>query len=209
MVRVDQAGFHAKRNHYLWKKKSSCHNHKDTKRSKQHFWFLYKKNLFKATVFISPQKKLHEYIEYKKSQRDYLVWSGSHRERKMKFVWYEFRWFKRDTYRSSSQDIDYLVVCCLSFVDKMIWIHKDSISISWFWSDQQDSTSCFRSVRCLSLWLLKMSQPLLQTDCLYGIRQRKDNFWPRPRIMICKSPWPPCIFIQSPNLCRRLLLKRF
>ena len=63
IVKDEQAGFYAERNHYLWRK-SSCANHKDLKRNKQHFRFLYKK-LFKATVFISPQKKMHEDVEYK------------------------------------------------------------------------------------------------------------------------------------------------
>ena len=39
-----------------------------------------------------------------------------------------------------------LKVCFLGFVNKIISIRKDSISISWFWSDQQDSTTPFRSV---------------------------------------------------------------
>ena len=56
IVRVKQAGLHTERNHYL-RRKNYCLNHKDTKRNKQHFRFLYKK-LFKATVFMSPQKKL-------------------------------------------------------------------------------------------------------------------------------------------------------
>ena len=49
---------------------------------------------------------------------------------------------KGDNYGSLLQTY-YLKVCFLGFVDEMIWIRKDSIYISWFRSDQQDSTSRF------------------------------------------------------------------
>ena len=44
-----------------------------------------------------------------------------------------------------------LEVYFLGFVGKIIWIHNNSISISWFWSDKQDSTSRFRNVQSLCL----------------------------------------------------------
>ena len=37
----------------------------------------------------------------------------------------------------------YLNVCFLDFVNKIIWIRKVSIFISWFLSDQHDSQSRF------------------------------------------------------------------
>ena len=64
----------------------------------------------------------------------------------------------------------------LGFVDEIIWICKDSISISWFWSDQQDSTSRFRSVR----------RPYLtaQNVCLPS----RPSSSPRPKNVYL---WPP------------------
>ena len=60
-----------------------------------------------------------------------------------------------------------LAVSFLGFVDKIIWIRKDSISISWFWSNQQDSTSRIRSVWCLSLTAGKcLSSLLTAKKCL-------------------------------------------
>ena len=60
-----------------------------------------------------------------------------------------------DDIRETITDLCYrhidLAVCFIGFADKIIWIRKDFISISWFWSNQQDSTSRFRSVRCLCL----------------------------------------------------------
>ena len=130
--------------------------------------------------------------------------------------------------RETTTDLCYryisLKVCFLGFVDQIIWIRKDSISISWFWLDQQDSTSHFRCVRrfCLtaqkylfSLRTLRFFSPekyLSRTaekcrslcfeltlsrsvDCLYRIGRSIDNFWPRLWIIICKSLRSPCIFI--------------
>ena len=82
------------------KKKSSCRNHNDTKRNKQHFRFLYNKNLFNATVFISPQK-LNEFVECKKVTTRFTT--TRYKERKTKFVWYEFRRYKGDNYGSLLQ----------------------------------------------------------------------------------------------------------
>ena len=105
IVRVDQAGFQT--NRYLWKKKkrrkSSCRNHKDTKRNKQHCGFLFNKNLFKATVFISSQKKLHEYVNYTKKVTMRFTRLVMKAKRKTKLVWYEFRRYKGDNYGSSLQ----------------------------------------------------------------------------------------------------------
>ena len=139
----------------IYEENSSCHNHKDTKRNKQHFWFLYNKTFFffffffKAIVFISLQKKLQKCVEYKKGYMRFTCLVGRDRERKG-----EISLNYSDDIRETTTDFCYghidLVVCFLGFVDKIIWIHKDSISISWFWSDQQDSTSRFRCVQCLS-----------------------------------------------------------
>ena len=72
---------------------------------------------------------------------------------------------------------------------------SDSISISWFWSDHKIQQAIFEAfdVSLSDHWKISL-RLLLQTDCLYGVRWRKDNFWPRPWIIIYKSPWPPCIF---------------
>ena len=117
----------------------------NTKRDKQHFWFSYNKT-FKAINFTSPQKKLHKSIAYKKKVTQYsLVRVKRDRVRKgrMNLIYL-------DGIRETTTDLCYrhinLKVCFLSFVDKIIWIRKESISISWFWLDQQDSTSHFHSV---------------------------------------------------------------
>ena len=67
-----------------------------------------------------------------------------------------------DNIRETTTDLCYrhidFAVCFLGF-DKIIWICKDSISIFWFWLDQQDSTSRFRSIRCLCFTVEKMCLP--------------------------------------------------
>ena len=102
-------------------------------------------NTFKAIV--SPQKKLHKCVEYKKGYTRFTCSVGSDRKKKRRNQSNLSRRYKGDNYGS----LLLLAVCFLGFVDKIIWIRKDSIFISWFWSDQQDSTSRFRSVRCLCL----------------------------------------------------------
>ena len=70
----------------IYEENSSFHNPKDTKRNKQHFWFLFNKTFFffliKAIVFISLQKKLQKCVEYKKGYTRFTCLVGRDRERK-------------------------------------------------------------------------------------------------------------------------------
>ena len=86
---------------------------------------------FKAIVFISLQKKLQKCVEYKKGYTRFICSVGRDRERKG-----EISLIYSGDIRETTTDFCYrhidLVVCFLGFVDKIIWIHKDSLSISWF-----------------------------------------------------------------------------
>ena len=126
---------------------------------------MYDKNLFKAIVFISPQKKLHKCVEYKKRYTRFTCSVGSDREGKD-----ETSLIYSDGIRETTTDLCYrhidLAVCFLAFVDKIIWIFKDSISISWFWSDLWGSTSRFCSIRSLYLIAPMSVFPLDSEKCL-------------------------------------------
>ena len=143
----------------IYKENSSCRNHKSTKRDKQQFRFLYNKTFLGYCLYLITkeipqmhrvQKILHKIHSFR-----------SDREGKGKMSMTCLDGIRETTTDLCYRHIDF-AVCFLNLVDKIIWIRKDSISIYWFRSDQQDSTSRFRSVQCLSdrsnvssLWTLK------------------------------------------------------
>ena len=86
---------------------------------------------FKAIVLISLQKKLQKCAEYKKGYTRFTCLVGRDRERKSEISLIYLDDIREITTYFCYRHID-LVVCFLGFVDKIIWIHKDSISISWF-----------------------------------------------------------------------------
>ena len=70
----------------IYEENRSCHNHKNTKRDKQHFRFLYIKTFFSDYCLHLTTKEITQmHRETKKVTRDSLVWSEvTEREKKRK-----------------------------------------------------------------------------------------------------------------------------
>ena len=134
----------------IYEENSSCHNHKNTKRDKQHFRFSFHKTFLRILSYLATKEITYMCSIQKNGYTRFTLSDESDREGKgrMNLIYL-------GSLRETTMDLCYryinLKVYFFGFVDKIIWIHKDSISISWFWLDQQDSTSHFHSVRCFCL----------------------------------------------------------
>ena len=90
----------------IYEENSSFHNHKDIKRNKQHFWFLYNKTFFKGyCLYLATKEITKMYRVEKRLHKIHLFgWKGQ-KERKgeISLIWIRlispflsFRWYKGD-----------------------------------------------------------------------------------------------------------------
>ena len=186
----------------IYEENSSCHNHKDAKRNTLHFWFLYNKTFFffffkgyclylttkEITKMCRVQKRLLEiHLFGRKGQRE-KRWNQSDL----------FRWYKGDNYGFLFQIYWrwFVFSALLTKLSGFTKILFPSLGSDRTIEIQQVIFTVFSvsvwSFKCLSsFWTPQFSS----ADCLYGVRRSIDNFWPHLWIIICKSFWPPWIFV--------------